>query len=158
MTAVALTVPSPEFAISGVEAEPNAATPLLRFAVSVTDRSGRDVYTIAATARVQIDADRRAYDPETRRRLLDLFGEAERIPATAGSLQLGRVDTLVPSFSGDGAFTVALPVSADLELAAGRYLASLPGGCDSVSTRSASNGSGSRILRSRLKSKSKAFI
>jgi len=128
VTAVEVAAPSPEFAISGVEAEPNAATPLLRFAVSVTDASGRDVYTIAAAAQIQIDADRRAYDPETRRRLLDLFGEAARIPATAGSLQLGRVDTLVPSFNGNGTFTIALPVSADLELAAGRYMASLPGG------------------------------
>ncbi len=57
------------------------------------DRSG---------AQVQIDADRRAYDPETRVRLHDLFGEPEQIPQTAGQLQIGRVETLVPSFRGAG--------------------------------------------------------
>jgi hypothetical protein len=125
---VAVVAPSPEFAIVGVEAEPNAATPLLRFSVEVTDTSGREIYTIAATAQVQIDADRRAYDPETRERLRDLFGEQERLPATAGALQICRVDTLVPSFTHSGTFVIAVPISADLELATARYLSSLPGG------------------------------
>ncbi len=128
MSEPAVMLPSPQFAIAGVEPEPNAATPLLRFAVDVTDPSDREIYTIAVTAQIQIDADRRSYDPETRERLRDLFGEKERLPATAGALRIGRVDTLVPSFTGAGRFTIALPVSADLELAASRYLASLPGG------------------------------
>jgi hypothetical protein len=128
VTGGAVELPSPEFAVAGVEAEPNAATPVLRFSVEVTDASGREIYTIALTALVQIDADRRAYDLETRERLLDLFGEQERIPATAGAVPFGRVETLVPSFTGTGTFEIVLPVSADLELAAARYFASLPGG------------------------------
>jgi hypothetical protein len=128
MSGLAATAPGPEFAISGVEPEPNAASPTLHFAVDVTETSGKEIYTIALSAQIQIDADRRAYDPETRERLLDLFGEPERIPQTAGSLVLGRVDTLVPSFTGTGTFTLAVPFSADLELATTRYLASLDGG------------------------------
>jgi hypothetical protein len=128
MTNVAVAVPAPEFAVVGVAPEPNAATPLLIFTVEVTDASGREIYTIAATAQIQLDADRRAYDPATRERLRDLFGEQERLPATAGALQIGRVDTLVPRFTGSGRFTIALPISADLEFAAARYLSSLPGG------------------------------
>jgi hypothetical protein len=123
-----LAVVAPEFAVVGVETDALAATPLLRFAVDVTDPSDREIYTIALTAQVQIDGDRRAYDPETRERLRDLFGEQERLPATAGALQIGRVDTLVPSFTGQGSFTIVLPVSADLELAAARYLSSLADG------------------------------
>ncbi len=125
---VAVAAPALEFAVVGVDAEPNAATPLLCFECGVTDASGREIYTIALSTQIQIDADRRAYDEETRERLRDLFGEQERLPATAGALQLGRVDTLVPSFTGAGSFTIALPVSADLELAGTRYLGSLPGG------------------------------
>jgi hypothetical protein len=123
-----LAVAAPEFAVVGVEAESNAATPLLLFTVEVTDESGLEIYTIALTAQVQLDADRRAYDPATRDRLQDLFGEAARLPATAGPLQIARVATMVPSFTGAGRFTLALPISADLELAAARYLASLPDG------------------------------
>ena len=121
-------VSAPEFAIIGVTAEPFAATPLLRFALEVTDPSGLEIYTIALTAQVQIDADRRSYDPETRERLRDLFGEKERLPATAGALQIARVEALVPSFRGVGRFTLELPMSADLEFAASRYLAALSGG------------------------------
>jgi uncharacterized protein DUF6084 len=126
VTSVAL--PAPEFAVAGVEADPHAATPVLRFEVGVTDASGRDVYTMAVSAQVHVDAHRRPYDEATRERLRDLFGEGDGVPATAGSLRLGRVDTLVPSFTGSGSFTVELPVSGDLELAGTRYFASLPGG------------------------------
>lgn len=128
MSELAIAAPAPELSVSGVRPEQSAATPTLRFGVDVTDLSGREVYTIALTAQIQIDADRRAYDPETRERLLDLFGAAERIPTTAGAVPLGRVDTLVPSFTGAGSFEIALPVSADLELAAARYFASLSSG------------------------------
>jgi hypothetical protein len=121
-------VVAPEFSIIGVTAEPYAATPLLRFELEVSEPSGREIYTIALSAQVQIDADRRSYDPETRERLRDLFGEKERLPATAGALQIARVDVLVPSFTGVGRFTLSLPVSADLEFAASRYLTALPGG------------------------------
>lgn len=128
MTELAVAVPAPEFSISGVEPDANAATPFLRFAVDITDESEREIYTIALTAQVQIDADRLAYAPETREKLLDLFGEPERIPQTAGALQLGRVETLVPSFRGTGSFSIAVPFSGDVEVATMRYLASLPGG------------------------------
>jgi hypothetical protein len=128
VTDVAVELPAPEFAISGVEAEPHAATPALRFAVDVTDASRREIYTIALAAQVQIDGDRRAYDPATREQLHDLFGAPERIPQTAGPVQLGRVEMLVPSFRGAGGFTLVVPFSGDIELAATRYLASLPGG------------------------------
>jgi hypothetical protein len=124
----AVAVPAPEFDVAGVEPDANAATPLLRFAIGVSDASGREIYTIATTAQVQIDADRRAYDAETRERLHDLFGEAERLPATVGALPLGRVDMLVPSFTGTGSFTLPLPISADVELAAARYVMSLRSG------------------------------
>jgi hypothetical protein len=125
---VAVEAPAPELEVTAVAPAEGGATPALRFTVGVSDESGREVYTIALTAHVQIDADRRGYDPETRERLLDLFGEPERIPVTAGVVPIGRVETLVPSFSGSGTFELHVPVSGDLELAASRYLASLSGG------------------------------
>jgi hypothetical protein len=128
VTDLAVEIPAPEFTISGVGADPYAATPALRFAIDVTDPSGREIYTIALAAQVQIDGDRRAYDAETRERLHDLFGEPERIPQTAGPVQVGRVETLVPSFRAAGSFTLVVPFSGDVELAASRYLASLSGG------------------------------
>lgn len=120
--------PEPEFSIVRVTPQPLAATPVLSFAAAVTDDSGFEVYTIALTAQVRIDADRRSYEPEVRESLLDLFGESGRIPQTAASFVLARVDTLVPSFTGAGSFTINVPCTADLEQASARYLASLPDG------------------------------
>jgi hypothetical protein len=128
MMDVALEIPVPEFAVSAVEADPHASTPLLRFVVDVTDPSEREIYTIALAAQVQIDADRRTYDPATRERLHDLFGEPKQIPQTAGPIQIGRVETLVPSFRGTGSFALAVPLSGDVELAMTRYFASLEDG------------------------------
>jgi uncharacterized protein DUF6084 len=128
VTEAAVAVPAPEFAVRGVVPDPLAATPVLRFDVAVTDESGLDVYTIALTAQVRIDADRRAYDAGARDRLLDLFGAAERLPATVGPLRLARVDALVPSFSREGACALEVPFTADLEQATARYLSSLDGG------------------------------
>jgi uncharacterized protein DUF6084 len=121
-------IPAPEFSIAGVTPEPFAPTPQLVFDTRVTDASGREVYTIALTAHVRIDAERRAYDASTREELLDLFGAPERLPATVGSLLLARVETLVPSFTGSGACTIAAPCTADLEQATTRYLSSLADG------------------------------
>ena len=125
---VAVEAPAPEFAVRGVMPDPQGAVPVLRFQLGVTDASGRPVYTIALSAQIQIDADRRSYSPDTRERLVDLLGSGERIPETAGALQLGRVDVLVPSFTGEGSFDLALPCSADLELATTRYLSALQDG------------------------------
>jgi hypothetical protein len=100
----------------------------VRFLVDVADPSEREVYTIALTAQVQIDADRRAYDPATRERLHDLFGEPDQIPQTAGAIQVGRVETLVPGFRSTGRFALAVPLSGDVELAVTRYLVSLQDG------------------------------
>jgi hypothetical protein len=121
-------VPVPELTIVGVTTDPFALTPQLRFATRVTDTSGRDVYTIALTTQILIDADRRTYDASAREELLDLFGKPERLPATVGSLVLARVETLVPSFSGAGEFTLSVPCTADLEQATARYLSSLADG------------------------------
>jgi hypothetical protein len=128
VTALEVAVPTPEFTVLRVTPEPLAATPFLRFEVEIEDESGREVYTIALSAQVRIDADRRAYDLETREALLDIFGEADRIPETASSFVLARVDTLVPSFTGRGTFTLDVPCTGDLEEAAARYLNSLVDG------------------------------
>jgi hypothetical protein len=128
MSEVAVALPAPELTISGVEQEPHAAVPLLRFTGEVTDPSGREIYTIALSAQIHLDADRRAYSPDTRERLVDLFGEPERLPQTVGSMFLARVDTLVPSFQGTGPFALTVPFSGDVEIATTRYLASLRDG------------------------------
>jgi hypothetical protein len=117
-----------EFAVLAAEPIEHAAVPGLRFQLHATEPSGREVYTIALSAQVQIDPARRSYDDATRARLVELFGEPERWGATTHALQWARVEALVPSFSGQTLFALEVPCSYDLEVAAAKYFDSLPGG------------------------------
>jgi hypothetical protein len=118
----------PVFSVLDVDAVPHAATPTLAFSMHVSDPDGRAVHTIALTVQVQIDPARRTYDAETRARLVDLFGAPERWGATTHSFRWAQVDVLVPGFTGATSFTLQLPCSYDLELAAVKYFYSLPDG------------------------------
>ena len=106
----------------------HAANPMLSLDLQIEEPSGRQVYMIALTVQLMLEPARRTYDAETRAKLLELFGAPERWAVTTRSLMWSRLDVLVPSFT--AATTVAIPVACtyDLELAATKYLHSLPDG------------------------------
>jgi len=117
-----------EFTVLGAEPMEHTATPGVRFHLHVTEPEGRDVYTIALSSQVHIDPARRTYDDEARERLVELFGAPERWGATTHSFQWARIESLVPSFSGSTAFTIEVPCTYDLEVAATKFFHSLPDG------------------------------
>jgi hypothetical protein len=119
---------APEFQVHDVTWVPDAAAPTLSFALGVTETSGREVFTIALTAQINIDPARRSYDAETREALVELFGPPERWAATTKSFVWTQVSTLVPSFTGETTFTLPVACTYDLELAAAKYLYHLPDG------------------------------
>ena len=119
---------APEFQVHDVTWVPDAAAPTLSFALGVTETSGREVFTIALTAQINIDPARRSYDAETREALVELFGPPERWAATTKSFVWTQVSTLVPSFTGETTFTLPVACTYDLELAAAKYLYNLPDG------------------------------
>jgi hypothetical protein len=125
---MSLLATEPAFSVLDVAPVPHAASPTLEFSMHVSDPDGRDIHTIALTAQVRIDPARRSYDPETRERLVELFGAPERWAATTHSFQWAQVDVLVPGFVGATSFTLQLPCSYDLELAAVKYFYSLQDG------------------------------
>jgi hypothetical protein len=118
----------PEFSVLGVEPVPNTATPTLRFHLHVDDPLGRAVHTIALSTQIQIDPARRAYDAETRERLVELFGAPERWAATTQVFRWAHVDVLVKGFTGATSFALDVPCTYDLEVAASKYFYSLPDG------------------------------
>jgi len=120
--------PAPEFSILGVEAVPHSAAPNLLFTGHVSETSGREVYAIALTTQVMIDPARRGYDDDTRERLFELFGEPERWGATTHSFLWAELSTMVSSFTGATTFRLPMQCNYDLEIAATKYLHSVPGG------------------------------
>jgi Family of unknown function (DUF6084) len=119
---------APEFAVNGVSWVQDAAAPTLRFELAVTETSGREVFTMALTAQINIDPARRSYDEQTRAALVELFGPPERWAATTQSFVWAHASTLVPSFTGATTFGLPVPCTYDLELAAAKYFYSLPDG------------------------------
>jgi len=120
--------PAPTFEILGAEAVRHAAAPTLQFAAQATEPEGREVYTIALRAQIMIEPAKRSYDDETKARLIELFGEPERWGTTTRPSVLAEIDVLVPAFTGSTTFTIPFRSSFDLELAASKYIYSLPDG------------------------------
>ena len=120
--------PEPEFAVLGARSVKYAAAPMLELDLQVSEPSGRQVYMIALTIQLMIEPARRAYDGPTRERLVELFGEPERWSVTTRSLVWSKLDVLVPAFTGSTSVAVPLACNYDLEVAAAKYLHSLPDG------------------------------
>ena len=120
--------PEPEFQVLGATGRRHAAVPAIDFDVHVSEPGGRAVYAIALSAQIMIEPARRAYDAETREKLVELFGAPERWATTTRSLVWHQADVLVPAFTGSTTFRVAVPASFDMEVASTKYLYGLPDG------------------------------
>ena len=128
MTVDALPALEPAFSVLDVEPVPHAAAPTLRFHLHVDDPLGREVHTIALSVQIQIDPARRAYDQETRARLVELFGEPERWASPTQVFRWAHADVLVKGFTGATSFAVEVPCTYDLEVAASKFFYSLADG------------------------------
>jgi hypothetical protein len=117
-----------EFAALGARPVKYAAAPMLAIDLQISETTGRDVYMVALTIQLMIDPARRRYDEATRERLVELFGPAERWAVTTRSLVWSKLDVLVPAFTGSTTVTIPIACHFDLELAAAKYLHSLPDG------------------------------
>jgi len=114
--------------VLGVRPVRYAAAPMLTLDLQVTENAGAPVYMIALTIQLMIDPARRSYDDVTRERLVELFGAPERWAVTTRSLVWAKLDVLVPAFTGTTVVAVPIACHYDLELAAAKYLHSLPDG------------------------------
>jgi hypothetical protein len=124
----AVSIPEPEFAITGAAHLAYAAAPTMVFSGVVSEPGGKPVQSIALSAQVMIDPARRGYDAQTRERLAELFGPpATWAPSTQG-LSWARVSAQIPAFSESATFALELPCSYDLEVAAVKYFYALADG------------------------------
>ena len=108
--------------------ERNSAAPLLRFDAHVSEESGHEVFTIALSVQIMFEPAKRSYDAETKERLVEMFGAPERWPQTTNNFLWAEVDVLLPAFTGATGFRIPLACTFDMEIAAAKYLYSLPDG------------------------------
>jgi hypothetical protein len=116
------------FGCTGATAERYAATPTLRFSLTITERSGAAVHAIALRCQIRIEPHRRRYSAAEAQRLHDLFGDPSRWADTVKPIQLATVTTMVPSFTAVTETDLQVPCTYDLEVASARYLQGLDDG------------------------------
>ncbi len=116
------------FECLGVRPDPYAAMPTLVFRLRVGETGGQAVNAIALRCQFRIEPHRRRYSAAETPLLADLFGTPDRWGDTLKPLQLATVAVMVPAFTGATEVDVAVPCSYDLEVAAGKYFASLEDG------------------------------
>jgi hypothetical protein len=120
--------PDLDFTVLGARPVRYAAAPMLALDLQIAEQSGRPVYMVALTINLMIEPARRSYDAETHERLVELFGTPERWAVTTRSLVWSALDVVVPAFTGSTTVMVPIACHYDLELAAAKYLHSLPDG------------------------------
>ncbi len=116
------------FAITGAAPIPHAAAPMLALKLRVTESTGLRVNMIALRAQVQIEPQKRRYEPPESERLGDLFGTVDRYGDTLKPLLWTHVSTTILPFTGETAVDLEIPCSYDFEVAAHKYLAGLANG------------------------------
>ncbi len=116
------------FECLGVRVDPYAASPTLVFRLRVQEKDGLAVDTIALCCQLRVEPQRRIYSAAETPLLADLFGTPDRWGDTLKPLRLAEVAVMVPGFTGETEFDVPVPCSYDLDVAAGKYFASLEDG------------------------------
>jgi hypothetical protein len=120
----------PEFGFECTGAHPDlaAAAPTISLRLHITETTGVAVHALSLRSQIRIEPLRRRYDDSEADAMRDLFGERSRWGSTLKPLQLGFVNQMVPTFTGQIDVEVALPCSYDFDVAANKYLYALDGG------------------------------
>lgn len=117
-----------DFTCTDVVADRYAAGPTVVLRMRAEERSGVRVHALALRCQVRIEPLRRSYNDREAGRVVDLFGDRPRWGRTMQPLQLAFLAQVLPGFTGECAFDLALPLSYDVEVAAHKYLAGLDEG------------------------------
>jgi hypothetical protein len=107
---------------------PNAATPQLRFKLSIANSEPEPVHSIALRVQVQIEPVRRRYTAEEQDRLKELFGSPEQWSKSLHPLLWANVNMNVSGFSGKTVVDVLVPCTFDFNVAMTKYIYGLENG------------------------------
>lgn len=111
-----------------VRSDRYAAAPTLSFRLRINESTGERIHAMALRCQIRIEPGRRRYTAAEHTALYDLFGVPEHWADTVHPMQFASVSHTVPGFTHHVETTLSVPCSYDLEVAWGKYFASLEGG------------------------------
>jgi non-ribosomal peptide synthetase component F len=122
--------PVPELAFTVVEASAvaEAAVPTLCFRLRIAGKVEDDIRAVLLNAQVRIALARRAHDPATRDRLMELFGNRSQWSMAVQSLLWTHANITVAPFTGATAVDLPVACTQDMEVATAKYFHALADG------------------------------
>lgn len=122
-------MPDLGFRVESAQAVPLAAQPVIALKLHISNSPAAEtIHTINLRAQVQIEAPRRPYASEEKRRLQDLFGAPERWGKTLRNFLWTHVSTVVTSFTGSTVAELHSPCTFDFNVAATKYFHAVSAG------------------------------
>lgn len=122
-------MPALTFEVTGVEALAHSALPTLIFQLRVTNRPMDEwLSSVLVRCQIQINAPRRGYSADAKKRLVELFGEAERWGVTLRPLLWTHANVVVPRFRDAVTVDLAIPCTYDFDVIATKYMDALEDG------------------------------
>jgi hypothetical protein len=108
---------------------PYAVAPALAFKLRILNQPANEVvHTIVLRCQIQLEVTRRAYSPQEKARMKDIFGEPDRWSRTLRNLLWTHANVVVPEFKESTVVDLLVPCTFDFNVAATKYFAGLEEG------------------------------
>ena len=114
--------------VLAIEPERWALSPTLQVRLELDAGPATTVHAVVLQCQVRVEPGRRTYDDAEAGRLLDLFGDRSRWRESVHPFLFAQASLAVATFTGTTEALMPLPVSFDLDVAAGKYFAALDDG------------------------------
>jgi hypothetical protein len=122
-------MPDLNFEVTGIEPAQRGLAPLLHFILQITNTPETEtIQSLMLQTQIQIQAPRRAYKPEEKEKLKELFGAPEDWGQTLRTRLWTHANTIVPQFTGHTKTILAVPCTFDFNVAATKYFYALEDG------------------------------
>lgn len=122
-------MPDLDFKITGVEAANYGITPLLHFKLEITNAPETEtIQSVMLQAQIQLQSTQRAYGPEEKEKLGELFGTPDRWGQTLRARLWTHANATVRQFTGKTEAILSIPCTFDLNVSATKYFYALEGG------------------------------
>jgi len=121
-------MPDLDFVVEKMEAVAHAVSPLLNFALRVTDKQGQPIHSVALRCQIRIEPARRHYEAAEQERLIDLFGPPPRWGQTLRTMLWTHTSVIVPPFDGSTLVNLPVPCTYDFNVAATKFFYALVDG------------------------------
>ncbi|MDQ3117694.1 MAG: DUF6084 family protein [Verrucomicrobiota bacterium] len=122
-------MPDLDFKVLGVEAANYGIAPLLHFKLEVTNQPPEEtIQSVMLQTQIQIHPTLRAYQPEEKEKLGELFGTPDRWGQTLRARLWTHANVNVRQFSGTTEAILSVPCTFDLNVSATKYFYALEDG------------------------------